>query len=83
MVQRRSKHNMINKPIVFGTFALFRGKKVNSVEAHAWCVYVRGTNGEDISRFIKKVVFELDQSFAESVRTVDKPPFEVHEVGWG
>ena len=83
MVQRRAKHNLIHKPIVFGTFAIFRGKKVNSHEAYAWCVYVRGTHGEDISRFVKKVVFELDPSFAEPVRTVEKPPFEVHEVGWG
>ena len=29
------------------------------------------------------MVFELDASFEPSVRTVDKPPFEVHEVGWG
>ena len=74
---------MIHKPIVFGTFAVFRGKKVNFNEAYSWCVYTRGAHGEDISKFVKKVVFELDPSFPEPVRTTEKPPFEVHEVGWG
>ena len=74
---------MVHKPIVFGTFAIFRGKKVASTEAYAWCVYTRGARGEDISKFVRKVVFELDPSFPEPVRTVDKPPFEIHEVGWG
>lgn len=32
---------------------------------------------------MKKVVFELDPSFVEPLRTCDKPPYEVHEVGWG
>lgn len=44
---------------------------------------MRGKNDEDISRFVTKVEFELDPSFPEPVVTVSKPPFEMHEVGWG
>lgn len=44
---------------------------------------MRGRDGEDISRFVTKVEFELDPSFPEPVVTVYKPPFEMHEVGWG
>lgn len=38
---------------------------------------------EDISYFIKKVVFVLHPTFANNVREVDQPPFEIQEQGWG
>jgi len=50
---------------------------------YAWCCYVRGKDGEDISRFVSKVEFELDPSFPSPIYTVHKPPFQMHEVGWG
>ncbi len=50
---------------------------------YAWCCYVRGLDGEDISKFVSKVEFELDPSFPEHLITVTKPPFYMHEVGWG
>ena len=49
-----------------------------------WSCYVRGLNNdEDISYFIKKVVFQLHPSFPEPVKTVEKFPFEIHQTGWG
>ena len=36
-----------------------------------------------MSHIISKVVFNLHPSFAEPVRTLDKPPYEVTETGWG
>lgn len=77
------KHSLIHKPVIFGTYAIFRGKKVQQEKMYAWCCYVRGRDGEDISKFISKVEFELDPSFPEPVITVTKPPFYMHEVGWG
>jgi YEATS domain-containing protein 4 len=74
---------MIHKPVIFGTYAMYRGKKVAQDQMYAWCCYVRGKDGEDISRFISKVEFELDPSFPDPVYTVYKPPFQMHEVGWG
>jgi YEATS domain-containing protein 4 len=40
-------------------------------------------SGEDISYFVSKVVFFLHESFAQPVRTVTEPPFELSENGWG
>ena len=77
------RHNLIHKPVVFGTYAIFRGKKVPQDELYAWCCYARGKDDEDISRFVTKVEFELDPSFPEPVVTVTRPPFEMHQVGWG
>ena len=49
-----------------------------------WSCYVRGLNNdEDISYFVKKVVFQLHPSFPEPVKTVEKWPFEIHQTGWG
>ena len=83
MQGHKRRHNLIHKPVVFGTYAIYRGKKVPQEQLYAWCCYVRGKDGEDISKFISKVEFELDLSFPEPVITVTKPPFEMHEVGWG
>lgn len=48
-----------------------------------WCCYVRGVNNEDISYFVRKVVFTLHPTFVNNVRTVEQPPFEIQEQGWG
>lgn len=38
---------------------------------------------EDLSAYIRKVQFRLHESYANSVRMVEKPPFELTETGWG
>ncbi|KAL8433455.1 hypothetical protein Efla_001273 [Eimeria flavescens] len=50
---------------------------------HKWTCLLRSPEGEDISYFIKKVVFELDPSFVNPRRTLTAPPYEVSEAGWG
>jgi YEATS domain-containing protein 4 len=40
-------------------------------------------NDEDISYWLKKVQFKLHETYAHSVRTIEQPPFEVTETGWG
>lgn len=40
-------------------------------------------NDEDISYWLKKVQFKLHETYAQSVRTIEQPPFEVTETGWG
>ena len=32
---------------------------------------------------IKKVVFQIDESFPETLITVEEPPFEIHNAGFG
>ena len=46
-------------------------------------MFVRSPNGEDLSTFVEKVVFQLHPSFAIPVREVFQPPYEVTETGWG
>ena len=51
---------------------------------HKWTLYVRGLDpNADISPFISMVVFKLHDSFAIPLRSVEKWPFEISELGWG
>lgn len=73
---------------VFGSEAqLFDPEKkpanVPPDHTHQWRVFVKGVNGEDISYWLKKVQFKLHETYAQNVRTVEQPPFEVTETGWG
>lgn len=46
--------------------------------------YHRHVGGkDDISHFIRRVQFKLHESFPAPLRTIDKPPFQVTETGWG
>ena len=44
---------------------------------------MKGVNDEDISYWLKKVQFKLHETYPQSVRTIESPPFEVTETGWG
>jgi YEATS domain-containing protein 4 len=71
-------------PFVYGSLAVPLPKKsLDSQATHKWTLFVRGPNDEDMSCFISKVAFSLHQSFAEPVRVVTSPPFEVSASGWG
>jgi YEATS domain-containing protein 4 len=77
-------NELIVKRIVYGSVAFWLGKKNdNSDVSHKWGVYVRGLDNEDISFFIKEVVFTLHPSFTDHVRVVKKFPFVIYESGWG
>ena len=60
-----------------------RPKDAPADHTHMWKVFVRGVNGEDISYWLKKVQFKLHDTYPQSVRSIDQPPFEVEETGWG
>ena len=73
-------------PFSFGNIAFQIGKARtgNSTEhSHRWMVFFRGAHNQDLSFAIEKVVFHLHQSFAEPIRVVTAPPFQVTETGWG
>jgi YEATS family len=44
---------------------------------------VRGAQNEDLSVYVKRVIFTLHPSFEQSVRILETPPYEVTESGWG
>ncbi|CAJ1942788.1 unnamed protein product [Cylindrotheca closterium] len=70
-------------PIVHGSIAFYLGKKADEFQTHEWTLFVRGPHHEDLSPAIAKVVFQLHPSFAQPVRELTQPPFEVTERGWG
>ncbi|GAA94600.1 uncharacterized protein L969DRAFT_94614 [Mixia osmundae IAM 14324] len=52
-----------------------RGQGPSSGQAIGGC--------DDLSYFIKKVTFKLHDTYANPTRSIDRPPFEVTETGWG
>lgn len=56
---------------------------MGSYQSHKWTVYVRGAGNEDLGVVIKRAVFQLHSSFNNPTRTVESPPFELSESGWG
>jgi YEATS domain-containing protein 4 len=69
-------------PIVYGSMA-FPLKKVEEYNTHQWTLYLRGPAHEDLSNAIARVIFQLHPSFAQPVRELTQPPYEVTEKGWG
>ena len=67
---KRLRGLIIDKPFMYGTIAKPLTKKIEGSEhTHEWCAFVRGKNNEDISCFIKKVVFNLHPSFENPKRS--------------
>lgn len=85
MAPSRVSKCSIFRPVVIGNIATLLGHRKDpaSDHTHEWTVSVKGINNEDISYFVKKVAFKLHDSYANSTRTIDFPPFEVTETGWG
>ncbi|CAK9224410.1 unnamed protein product [Sphagnum jensenii] len=80
---KRVKGVELTVPIAYGTISFWLGKKAEEFKSHKWTVYVRGANNEDLGVVIKRVVFQLHPSFSNPTRTVEGPPFELSEAGWG
>lgn len=94
---KRLRGVQIHRPFVFGSEAIpfdpeNRPRDAPPDHTHRWRVFVRGipTGGSssqqqttDISHWLKKVQFKLHDTYANSVRMVESPPFEVEETGWG
>ncbi|KAI9808502.1 MAG: NuA4 histone H4 acetyltransferase complex and the SWR1 complex subunit [Pycnora praestabilis] len=85
---KRIKGLQITRPFVFGSIArpIDPNKKPPNLPAehtHQWTVFVKGVDDVDISYWLKKVQFKLHETYANALRTIDGPPFEVTETGWG
>ncbi|ODV92286.1 hypothetical protein CANCADRAFT_870 [Tortispora caseinolytica NRRL Y-17796] len=87
MSSKRLKNVSIARPFVYGNTAsplgTDRPASASPDHSHSWTVFVRGPNGENLDYFIKRVVFRLHETYPNSVRTIDQPPYEVTETGWG
>lgn len=78
----------IHRPFIYGTEAVpfdpsNRPKNAPADHTHSWKVFVRGINNEDVSYWLRKVQFKLHDTYANSLRMIEGPPFEVEETGWG
>uniref|UniRef100_A0A1I7XAM7 YEATS domain-containing protein 4 n=1 Tax=Heterorhabditis bacteriophora TaxID=37862 RepID=A0A1I7XAM7_HETBA len=80
----RMKGKKVVKPIVYGNTAIpFGYKRESDQHTHQWTVFLKMFNAEDPTKFIRKVQFKLHDSYPNSTRVVEKPPYEVTETGWG
>jgi YEATS domain-containing protein 4 len=61
-----------NRVIVYGNVAKPLGdeKGTDPLHTHKWSIFVRGVAGEDISYFVKKVVFKLHETYPNPVRSM-------------
>ncbi|ETW05724.1 hypothetical protein, variant [Aphanomyces invadans] len=83
MSNERQKGVVVSKAIAYGSVATYLGRKSEETKTHRWHIYVRGIANEDLSYMISKVVISLHSSFANPVRVLTEPPYEVSEYGWG
>jgi len=80
----RMKNCTIVKPIVYGNTARYFGKKrEEDSHTHAWSFYLKPYENEDPTPYIQRVQIKLHDSYSNSNRVFNKPPYEVHETGWG
>lgn len=86
---KRIKQISISKPIAYGNtaekFSAEKPKPPSSPEDHThhWTIFVKDPLGNDLTTYIKKVVFKLHDTYPNSTRSIETPPFEVTETGWG
>ncbi|KXG47902.1 uncharacterized protein PGRI_017720 [Penicillium griseofulvum] len=85
---KRVRGVSVFRPFVFGSIAHpfdpdNKPPNCPPDHTHRWEIFVKGINGEDISYWLKKVQFKLHETYAHNVRSIEQPPFEVSETGWG
>ena len=95
---KRLRGIQIHRPFIFGSEAIpfdtaNRPRDAPPDHTHRWRIFVRGIpisnsagqqqQSTDISHWLRKVQFKLHDTYANSVRMIESPPFEVEETGWG
>src|ERR1700761_2083463 len=85
---KRVRGVQIHRPFIYGTEAIpfdpeNRPKDAPPHHTPKWKGFVRGINNEDVAYWLRKVQFKLHDTYANSVRMIESPPFEVEETGWG
>lgn len=73
---------IIEKKVVVGHIARHLPKQVE-FKTHHWEVFVYSSTGEDLTKWVDKVVFHLHQSFQNPTRECTREPYFVSEDGWG
>ncbi|KAL1743105.1 yeats family-domain-containing protein [Schizophyllum fasciatum] len=92
----RVRNLSIYRPIIYGNTArvMTPEEKASAPpdHTHKWTVAVRSAaspnsdivgGADDLSYFIRRVTFKLHETYPNSTRSIDQPPFELTETGWG
>lgn len=88
-MSKRIKNVSISVPILYGNSArrLAPEEKTERTppdHTHEWTVFLKpAVNGVDLTSLIKKVTFKLHETYDTPVRSVETPPYQVTETGWG
>ena len=83
------RSNCFIRPFVHGNYSRYfkKGARESDKHTHQWTVYLRPYYENDpifSKHFIKKVVFQLHDSYPNKNRIfTNGPPYEVTETGWG
>lgn len=84
------KNVAVSRPIVYGNIAVplkpgDRKPDMPADHTHKWTIFIRDPTDKDadLSYFIKKVIFKLHDTYPQPSRSIEEPPFEVTETGWG
>lgn len=64
---KRHKGITAEVPVIYGNLSWMLGKK-DPFHTHKWTAFLRGTRNEDLTFFIKKVVFNLHDTFDKPKR---------------
>lgn len=71
-------------PLAYGSIAFYLGPTSDEYHTHKWTLYLRSPDPNfDLSKAVRKVIFQLHPSFGVPTRELSEPPFEVTESGWG
>lgn len=66
--------DFLSKPFVIGSIAHWLGKKAEESKSHEWTVFLRSASpDEDISIYVKKVVFILHPTLQPPTRSAHSP----------
>lgn len=74
---------IIKKELVLGHLARHLPRTTDKGATHHWEIFLYSPTGEDLTKWIKKVVFHLHSSFDNPVRTCQREPYRISEDGWG
>lgn len=86
---KRVKNTRVSRPFIIGSQAwdlnpANRPPNTPTEHTKGWRVYVRGLDsGPDITTWLKKVQFKLHHTYTDASRTVEAPPFQIQETGYG
>ncbi|CAH6723580.1 protein AF-9 homolog [[Candida] jaroonii] len=86
---RRIKNVSISVPILYGNHAekLTDDKRTAITppdHTHEWTVFLKPVlDGVDLTPLIKRVTFKLHETYDTPVRSIESPPYQVTETGWG